>query len=60
MMDGEMRVVIPRIVRDRSAYKNVTVVISENLNGETEVGWVRQEDTEEIAPAEALANVDRI
>jgi len=60
MMDGEMRVVIPRIVRDRSAYKNVTVVISENLNGETEVGWVRQEDTEEITPAEALANVDRI
>lgn len=32
-MDGEIKVFFPKIVRDLAAFRNVTVVVSQKLNG---------------------------
>ena len=40
----------PNVYRDVEMYKNVTVIISENIDtGEMTVSWKRQPDTEDIS-----------
>jgi glycine/serine hydroxymethyltransferase len=40
----------PEVYRDVEMWKNVTVVVSENVEtGEMQVSWKRQEDTENIS-----------
>jgi hypothetical protein len=42
----------PIIYTKRTVFRNVTVEIWENENGDVSIGWIRQDDTEEIADEE--------
>lgn len=55
-----MKVEMPDIVRDVEAYRNATVIVSQRLDGETVVSWVRQDNTQEITPDEAIKGVTMV
>ena len=54
------KVKMPDIVRDVEAYRNATVIVSQRLDGETVVSWVRQDNTQEITPDEAIKGVTMV
>ena len=45
------------VPHQRECYKNVTIIVEYDKNGEPNISWVRQEDTERIGYKEAMKRV---
>lgn len=59
--DGTCRACWSRPVPlQRECYKNATVIVEYDKNGEPNISWVRQEDTERIGYEEAMKRVIKV